>query len=101
MHIYGQLFVIPTKLYQESIEKNLCKDISIYKTHKYYDIAKGKIKGYRQYKPKNNELSKLIRKTKELIGYRESRVINDNYFKKITKVIRHNIKQIKKQILNA
>ena len=94
--IYGQMFVIPTKVFQESIEKNLCPDVVLYKTQKYYDIAKGKVKGHREYKQKNTSLSRFIQETKDLIKKRESADIDSTFFKELTKLIKQNIKQIKK-----
>ena len=94
--IYGQMFVIPTKVFQESIEKNLCLDIVLYKTQKYYDIAKGKVKGHREYKQKNTSLSRLIKNAKDLIKKREIADIDSSIFKELTKEIKQNIKQIKK-----
>ena len=97
--IYGHMFVMPTKVFQESIEKNLCPDIVLYKTQKYYfalDIAKGKVKGHREYKQKNTSLSRFIQETKDLIKKRESADIDSTFFKELTKLIKQNIKQIKK-----
>ena len=94
--IYGHMFVMPTKVFQESIEKKLCNDIILYKTQKFYDIEKGKVKGHRQYKQKNTSLSRLIKNAKDLIKKREIADIDSSIFKELTKEIKQNIKQIKK-----
>lgn len=96
--IYGHMFVMPTKVFQESIEKKLCNDIILYKTQKFYDIEKGKVKGHRQYKAKNTDLSRQLKVIHVLIQQRDQLEIDTPYFKNLTKVIKNNIKQVKKQL---